>query len=332
MNTRLLIDAIVRQTTVLVAQLSTAAGIRAPLAHVADEVFVSLAREIEAQGVGRKVAADMFGLALRTYQKKIQRLTESVTESEMTLWEAVLDFVSKTGTVSRRELLDAFSRDTEREVVGVLTDLVSGGLLHASGRGASAVYGVTTAAERRALLDASDVESLVPFVWAAIRDRPGATLALVAEALRVDAAPAREAVRRLIAEGRVQASGGGDAATLLADPLVIPVGAELGWEVAVMDHFRTVAAAISAKIRNGQTRSTRDDVVGGTTLSFKLRDGHPMRDHVLGLLSRVREESAALWEQVEADNVAHGSADDPGIRVWFYAGQYVESEKAEDAS
>lgn len=332
MNTRLLIDAIVRQTTVLLAQLSTAAGIRAPLAHVADEIFVSLAREIEAQGVGRKVAADMFGLALRTYQKKIQRLAESATEHEMTLWEAVLEYVTKRGSVSRRDLLEAFSRDTEREVVGVLTDLVGGGLLHASGRGASAVYGVTTAAERRALLDASDAESLVAFVWAAIRERPGTTSAALAEALRVDVAAAREAVRRLVAEGRVQASGDDDDASLRADPLVIPIGAELGWEVAVMDHFRAATAAISAKIRNGLTRSTPDDVVGGTTLSFKLRDGHPMRDRVLGLLARVRAESAALWDEVEADNLAHGSADDQGERVWFYAGQYVESEKVEDAS
>jgi hypothetical protein len=332
MNTRLLIDAIVRQTTVLLGQLSTAAGIRAPLAHVADEVFISLAREIEAQGVGRKVAADMFGLALRTYQKKIQRLTESATQHEMTLWEALLDFVTKAGTVSRRELLDAFSRDAEREVVGVLTDLVGGGLLHASGRGASAVYGVTTAAERRALLDGSDAESLVGFVWAAIRDKPGTTPAAVAEALRVDVAPTREAVQRLIAEGRVQATGDGDATTLRADPLFIPVGAELGWETAVMDHFRAVAAAISAKIRNGQTRSTPDDVVGGTTLSFKLRDGHPMREEVLGLLSRIREETAAVWEKVEADNLAHGGGDDEGVRVWFYAGQYVEAGKLEDAS
>jgi hypothetical protein len=38
-NTKLLIDAIVHQTTVLIAQLSTASGIRAPLAHVADQVF-----------------------------------------------------------------------------------------------------------------------------------------------------------------------------------------------------------------------------------------------------------------------------------------------------
>jgi hypothetical protein len=39
MNLKLLIDGIVRQTTVLVAQLSTSAGVRAPLAHIANEVF-----------------------------------------------------------------------------------------------------------------------------------------------------------------------------------------------------------------------------------------------------------------------------------------------------
>ena len=55
METRHLIDGIVRQTTVLVAQLSTVAGIRAPLSRVADQVFLNLARELEAQGVGRKV-------------------------------------------------------------------------------------------------------------------------------------------------------------------------------------------------------------------------------------------------------------------------------------
>ena len=40
MDTKLLIDAIVQQTTVLIAQLSTAAGIRAPLARLADQVFL----------------------------------------------------------------------------------------------------------------------------------------------------------------------------------------------------------------------------------------------------------------------------------------------------
>lgn len=97
MNPRLLIDAIVQQTTVLIAQLSTAAGLRSPLAHVADKVFLSLAQEIERQGVSRKVVADMFGLALRTYQRKVQRLEESESASGRTLWEAILEYVTELG-------------------------------------------------------------------------------------------------------------------------------------------------------------------------------------------------------------------------------------------
>jgi len=43
-NVNLLIDALVRQTTVLVAQLATAAGSRAQLAHTANQVFLDLVR------------------------------------------------------------------------------------------------------------------------------------------------------------------------------------------------------------------------------------------------------------------------------------------------
>ncbi len=129
MSVKLLIDSVVQQTTVLIAQLSTAAGIRAPLSHVADQVFLSLAREIEAQGVGRKVAADMFGMALRAYQIKVQRLTESATTRDKTLWETVLEFVTEQGPVVRSRVLDRFSLDGERETIAVLTDLVNSGLI-----------------------------------------------------------------------------------------------------------------------------------------------------------------------------------------------------------
>ena len=88
MHVKLLIDEIVRQTTVLIAQLSTAAGIRAPLSHLADQVFMELARELEAQGVRRTVVADMFGLALRSYQLKFQRLSEA-PRPHTSLWQDI---------------------------------------------------------------------------------------------------------------------------------------------------------------------------------------------------------------------------------------------------
>ena len=93
MNVRLLVDGIVRQTTILIAQLSTASGVRSPLAHVADQIFFDLAREIEAQGVKKHVAADMFGLVLRSYQKKMQRLAQSSSMRDRTLWQAILELI-----------------------------------------------------------------------------------------------------------------------------------------------------------------------------------------------------------------------------------------------
>ena len=156
MDTRVLIDAIVKQTTVLIGSLSTAAGIRAPLAHVADQVFLDLAREIEAQGVGRKVAADMFGLALRTYQRKVQRLSESVSERNRSLWEAVFQFVVENEQVSRQQVEERFQQDPPEDVAAVLNDLVRNGLVFAAGHGRNALYRPVSASGESAGSDSPD--------------------------------------------------------------------------------------------------------------------------------------------------------------------------------
>lgn len=95
MDSRLLIDAIVRQTTVLIAQLATSGGGRAQLAHTANQVLLDLVDALKEQGLGNKVIADMFGMALRTYQTKLQRLSESRTDRGRSLWEALFAFVQE---------------------------------------------------------------------------------------------------------------------------------------------------------------------------------------------------------------------------------------------
>ncbi|MCA9616662.1 MAG: hypothetical protein KC586_28080, partial [Myxococcales bacterium] len=160
MDTRGLIDAIVQQTTVLVAQLATAAGIRAPLAHVADEVFLHLATELEQQGVRKKVAADMFGLALRSYQKKVRRLVESKTSRDQTLWEAVLGHVGAKGPIARSALLHDFRADDEATVAAIVGDLVGSGLVTASDDD-DPVFTIV----RDAAVDPSAVEVLATKLW-----------------------------------------------------------------------------------------------------------------------------------------------------------------------
>src|SRR6185295_90232 len=124
MNVNLLIDAIVRQTTVLIAQLATAAGARAPLAHTANQVFLDLVHELKDQGLGNKVIADMFGVTLRTYHNKMARLAESGTDRGRSLWEAMFAHVQEQGTTTRSALMHRFRGDDEATVRGVLKDLV----------------------------------------------------------------------------------------------------------------------------------------------------------------------------------------------------------------
>lgn len=138
MTLELLIHSIVRQTTILIAQLATSGGTRAPLAQVADQVFLDLVRELERQGVSRRVSADMFGLGLRTYQRKIQRLGESRTDRGRSLWEAVLEFIQEGEGVTRSEVLRRFRHDDEGSLKGVLRDLTESGLVFTAGSGRGA--------------------------------------------------------------------------------------------------------------------------------------------------------------------------------------------------
>ena len=147
MNAQILIDAIVRQTMILIGQLSTADGVRSPLSHVADEVFMGLVRELESQGLGKKVIADMFGLALRSYQQKVQRLSESATKRGITLSGAVHSFLAGVSSATRAEVVEHFNHDEEQKVRSILNDLVETGLVIRSGRGVDTRYRVATGEE-----------------------------------------------------------------------------------------------------------------------------------------------------------------------------------------
>jgi hypothetical protein len=320
---RFLIDAIVQQTTVLIAQLSTAAGVRSPLSHVADQVFLSLAQEIEAQGVSRKVVADMFGLALRTYQRKVQRLEESASATGRTLWEAILEFVAERGPVRREEIFERFRNDEEVAVIAVLTDLASTGLVYSSGRGDGTIYGVTSDADRRALSDEDAVDVLAVLLWGTVFRAPGLNTKDLLATTRAPEAQARSALDRLLADGRVTRDGEGDDAPLRSASFAIPVGDPQGWEAAVFDHFQALCNGVAIKLRERARGNVGNDVVGGTTLHFGIHPGHPHESEVLGTLARVREQLAALLSRVSSYNAAHGVTAEQATRVTFYFGQSV---------
>jgi hypothetical protein len=324
MNERILIDAIVRQTVILIAQLSTANGVRSPLSHVADEVFLGLVDQLENQGVGKKVIADMFGLALRSYQQKVQRLSESATQRGLTLWGAIHSFLSNVPSASRAEIIEHFSHDDPQNVRSILNDLVESGLVSRSGRGSETRYRVATREELEELgsSTASDTaETNAVLVWLQIyhgsplRKEELPRLVPLAE-LAID-----EALDRLVGDGRIRLESHADGIYCVTEQCLIPVGQVAGWEAAVIDHHRAVLAALAAKVQAGAHVSNSRDEIGGTTLSFDLWPGHPHEAEVRRLLADVRTQIIPLWEKVEEHN--KGNPADPSCKVTFYCGQHL---------
>jgi hypothetical protein len=321
MNLRIVIDGIVRQTTVLIAQLSTAAGVRAPLAHVADQVFFDLAKEIESQGVRRQVVADMFGLALRSYQKKMQRLTESATARDRTLWEAIFDLVEKEQP-TRTRLLERFEVDGEREVVAVLNDLVQSGLVYATGAGESTVYGVTPSAVRERVQQEFDLESIANLIWVKVFRGEIESRSQAVSNLRMEESVVSRAVDELVNTGRLKEADG----ALESTNFVVPLGSDQGWEAALLDHFRAVAVAIATKVRSGSGGSQAADRIGGSTFTFTVGPGHPFENEVYGLLRKTRLEAQSLWDRVSGHNQSAPPNPDAAVRVTFYLGQTLEQQ------
>lgn len=323
MNTRLLIDSIVRQTTVLIAQLATSGGVRAPLAHIANQVFLELAAELDAQGVSRKVSADMFGMALRTYLRKIQRLSESHTEGGRSLWEAMLDYLSGSGLVTRADVLRRFHRDDEAVVRGVLRDLTESGLVFCSGSGADAVFRAATQEElghgKQLGAREGGVDELL---WALIyRSGPLTREALLTQtALGASALDA--ALQRLLDDQRIERDPRSPSEAYVSRQLYIPLGATAGWEAAVFDHFQAVVKTICCRLRQGSAARL---LAGGSTYTLDVWPGHPLAETAYAVLQNVRTQLSDLRQRIEEYNQEHGLPDQHD-RVVVYAGQCVLSE------
>ena len=327
MDPQILIDAIVRQTMVLIARLSTVDGVRSPLAHVANEVFVGLVRELESQGVGKKVIADMFGLALRSYRQKVQRLSESVTARGVTLWGAIHSYLAERDSATRSELLAHFEHDKEGTVGGILNDLVESGLVLRTGRGRETRYRAATAEELEELgasASADSHETNTALVWLHVyresplrKDRLAQLLPLPADAL--DAA-----IDSLVGEGQIRLETRPDGVYCATEHCLIPVGQAAGWEAAIVDHHRAVLSALAAKVVSGRHVSAADDEVGGTTITYDLWPGHPREREVLQLLAATRDRVIPLWDEITEHNQKRAS--DITYQVTFYCGQYRVNE------
>jgi hypothetical protein len=277
------------------------------------------------------MVADMFGLALRSYQRKVQRLEESASVKSKTLWEAVLEFVDHEQSTSRARVLERFKHDDEASVVAVLGDLVSGGLIFGSGRGAGTLYRMTSDAEREAIQQGATQDTLTHMLWGDIFRAPGATRAQLVARMGVEPQSVEDALQRLLKEGRIEREGEGEEARYSSGPFVIALEDEQGWEAAVFDHFQAMATAVVAKLRRRNGGPAEQGNIGGSTLHFGVHPRHPHYTETLATLARLREQLDALWQKVSGHNEKHPLPDSEMTRVTVYFGQNVqEPETAPD--
>jgi hypothetical protein len=314
-NTPLLIDSIVRQVTVLLAQLGTAGGLRAPMAHLANQVFLHLAEELEAQGVSRKVSADMFGMALRAYVRKVTRLREGHTAPGVTLWQAVLEFIREHGLVLRSRVLARFSRDPEPVLLSVLHDLCESGLVFVLGSGSRVAYRAASDDELGELARAGQDEGLEELVWALVLHEGPLSEGDLSRRLARAPGGLEGTLGALLADGRVERRADG---LLSARDLVIPLSAPSGWEAAVFDHFQAVVQTIGQRLERGAVDPSAP--VGGSTYRFDVWPGHPLERRVQAQLGEVRERLSALRSEVSEHN-AEAGLPAQYRQVAFYVGQ-----------
>ena len=147
MNNELIIDSIVRQTMVLVAQLATTGGVRASLSTLGDQSFYELTRELQRRGVTTKVIADMFGMAQRTYHRRVHETQAARAQVGGTVWQEVLEHLCSVQPAVAHALHERFRHVSAELIAGVLSDLVHSGLARRSGWGERAVYRATPQGE-----------------------------------------------------------------------------------------------------------------------------------------------------------------------------------------
>jgi hypothetical protein len=306
MTIELLIQSIVRQTTVLIAQLATSGGARAPLAQVANQVFLDLVTELGRQGVSRKVSADMFGLGLRTYQRKIQRLVESGTERGRSLWEVVVDYIGSRKMTSRAEIEARFSGDDSAQVRGVLRDLCDSGLVFCTGHGPNTVYRKSEEEELQTLRQMRSNDGLDEFVWAIIYRQGPLTKETLVTQYHLEATELEPILDRLVATNRIEVASTEGGVSYRAESLYIPVGATVGWEAAVFDHFQAMVKTICCRLREERVAPERGDTVGGSTYTLDIWPDHPLATEAYTTLARLRADLVALRQRIEAHNATQG--------------------------
>jgi hypothetical protein len=163
-------------------------------------------------------------------------------------------------------------------------------------------------------------------IWLTVYRQGPATASEIAEMSRLAPAICQAALDGLTEEGRITSVTRGERVSYECAVLDVPLGSTQGWEAAVLDHFQAMTSAIAQKLSRGPTSPEAQQVVGGSTWSLDVWDGHPLAEEAVGTLARIRKELEELRSRIDAHNAVHPPSSHLS-RVVVYAGQYVREEE-----
>lgn len=332
MNIAVLIDAIVRQTSVLVAQLAVAGG-RPSLAHTSNQIFIDVVRELKQQGVGNKVIADMFGMALRTYHDRVKRLEQEARYGGCSLWEAVLRYIADAGTISQADLLVRFRNEDALTLRGVIKDLVDSGRVSRTGRGNTVLFRCSEASSAEHTSDLAvrpNERRVANLVWVAVSRLGVCSFAQVCEQVPSHEAELHNALVLLVSENKLRAVVDEGGTRYAAGECVIGSKDPFGWEAAMFDHYQAMVQALCARLTSSDTEAA-EPRGGGSTYAYVVSEEHPMRDEVMGFLNEVRRRAEDLRKRVSDYNREHPESIQNPLRVTTYVGQSSRAPSLESA-
>jgi hypothetical protein len=152
------------------------------------------------------------------------------------------------------------------------------------------------------------------------------TLKAITDMVQGDAIAVEAGIARLVSAGRVERidQEGEGVTRYHARALVIPLGAPVGWEAAVFDHFKALVTTILGRLSENRAPAL-DDLVGGSTYTIDVWPGHPLAEEAYGTLGRVRSMLSDLRARVAEFNDAQ-QIPESHSRVVMYVGQCVITE------
>jgi hypothetical protein len=240
----------------------------------------------------------------------------------------VLEYVKSREKTTRGELLLRFSLDDEAQVRAVVHDLCESQLVVASDEGPNVSYRSASEEELLDLRKNGGAEGQDDLLVAVMYREGPLTLAEIAARAQVDVSRIESAIWGLVETGRIQHLKDADADRFEARALIVPLGSAVGWEAAVLDHYKAMVRTVLIRLSQKQT-SALEDSAGGSTYTIDIWPGHPMEEEVRGSLKQVRSNLSGLRTRVAAYNESQERPQHYS-RVVFYTGQSLINEQDEE--